>query len=315
MSAPDPAPAPGEPHLLPGAEAPPIGQPAAGQARWQPPPRRPRALRRFLRHRLAMVGGILLLLAALVSLLAPLLAPYPPQAIDLLELAATPPSAAHWLGTNDVGQDVLSRLLFGGRLSLLIGISSALISLVIGLAVGALAGWSGGRLDGLLMRFVDFMLSFPALFVLLIFFSITAASVSVLIVFLGLTGWMYLARVVRGEFLSLKEREYVQSALALGVGGGRIIWRHLLPNVATPVIVATVLNVAYNMLAEAGLDYLGFGIPPNIPTWGNMLTAASEHMSDLPLLVITPGLALLLVIVSLHLLGDGLRDFLDPHQR
>lgn len=145
--------------------------------------------------------------------------------------------------------------------------------------------------------------------------SITAASVPVLIVFLGLTGWMYLARVVRGEFLSLKEREYVQSALALGVGGGRIIWRHLLPNVATPVIVATVLNVAYNMLAEAGLDYLGFGIPPNIPTWGNMLTAASEHMSDLPLLVITPGLALLLVIVSLHLLGDGLRDFLDPHQR
>ncbi len=183
---------------------------------------------------------------------------------------------------------------------------------MIGVAVGAVAGWYGGRIDGLLMRFVDFMLSFPALFVLLIFFSITAASVSVLVLFLGLTGWMYLARVTRGEFLSLKDREYVQSARALGVGDGRIIRRYLLPNAATPLIDTTVLNITYNMLAETGLDYVGFGIPPNIPTWGNMLTSASEHMSDLPLLVIAPGLALLLVIVSLHLVGDGLRDVLDP---
>ena len=132
-----------------------------------------------------------------------------------------------------------------------------------------------------------------------------------IILFLGLSGWMYLARVVRAEFQALKAREYVDSARALGVGGGRIVWRHLLPNAVTPVIVATVLNIAYNMLAEAGLDYLGFGVPPNVPTWGNMLTAASEHMSDLPLLVIAPGLALTLVIVSLHLVGDGLRDVLD----
>ena len=246
---------------------------------------------------------------------APLLAPYPPQAIDLNQLAATPPSAAHWLGTNDVGQDVLSRLLFGGRLSLLIGVSSALISLVIGVAVGALAGWHGGWLDSLLMRFVDFMLSFPALFVLLIFFSITPGSVPVIIAVPGPDRLDVPGAGGARRGPGLKEREYVQSARALGVGGWRIIWRHLLPNVATPVIVATVLNVAYNMLAEAGLDYLGFGIPPNIPTWGNMLTAASEHMSDLPLLVIAPGLALILVIVSLHLVGDGLRDILDPHQR
>jgi peptide/nickel transport system permease protein len=119
---------------------------------------------------------------------------------------------------------------------------------------------------------------------------------------------------VRGEFLSLKEREYVQGARALGVGGTRIIWRHLLPNAATPLIVTTVLNIAYNMLAEAGLDYLGFGIPPDVPTWGNMLTAANEHLSDLPLLVVAPGLALTLVIVSLHLVGDGLRDVLDPRR-
>jgi peptide/nickel transport system permease protein len=276
--------------------------------------RRRQAWHRFLQHRLALTGGLLLGLVVLVSLFAPVLAPYSPQAIDLMQLSATPPSTAHWLGTNDLGQDVLSRLLFGGRLSLLIGISAALISLVIGVTVGALAGWYGGRIDDLLMRFVDFMLSFPALFVLLIFFSITAASVSVLLLFLGLTGWMYLARVTRGEFLSLKVREYVQSARALGVGSGRLMWRHLLPNAATPLIVTTVLNIAYNMLAEAGLDYLGFGIPPNIPTWGNMLTSASEHMSDLPLLVIAPGLTLLLVIVSLHLVGDGLRDVMDPRQ-
>lgn len=282
----------------------------------QPRPlgRHPGALRRFLHHPQALTGSVLLLAVAFVSLCAPLLAPYDPQAIDLNQLSATPPSPAHWLGTNDVGQDVLSRLLYGGRLSLLIGVSAAVISLLVGVVVGAMAGWSGGWLDGLLMRFVDFMLSFPALFVLLIFFSITAASVSVLIVFLGLTGWMYLARVVRAEILSLKEREYVQSARALGAGSLRIIWHHLLPNLVTPIIVTTVLNIAYNMLAEAGLDYLGFGIPPDTPTWGNMLTAASEHMSDLPLLVIAPGLALTLVIVSLHLVGDGLRDVLDPRR-
>jgi len=126
---------------------------------------------------------------------------------------------------------------------------------------------------------------------------------------------MYLARVVRGEFLALKGRDYVASARALGVSGGRIMWRHVLPNAATPIIVTTVLNIAYNMLAEAGLDYLGFGVPPDISTWGNMLTAANAHLSDLPLLVIAPGLALTLVIVSLHLVGDGLRDILDPRQR
>ncbi len=276
--------------------------------------RRLRAPRRLLRHRQALIGSIALGLVVLVSLAAPLLAPYPPGAIDLTQLSAAPPSPAHWLGITDVGQDVLSRLLFGGRLSLLIGVSAALLSLVIGVAVGALAGWSGGWRDAVLMRCVDIMLSFPALFLLLIFFSLTPSSVTVIIVFLGLFGWMYLARVARAEILALKEREFVQGAHALGAGPWRIIWRHLLPNAATPIIVTTVLNIAYNMLAEAGLDYLGFGIPPNIPTWGNMLTAANAHLSDMPLLVIAPGLALTLTIVSLHLVGDGLRDLLDPRQ-
>jgi peptide/nickel transport system permease protein len=275
---------------------------------------RARTVQRFLRHRLALSGSIILVLVVLISLGAPALAPFAPEAMDLGQLSATPPSAAHWLGTNAVGEDVLSRLLFGGRLSLLIGVAAALLSLAIGVAVGALAGWYGGHLDTLLMRFVDVMLSFPTLFLLLIFFSITAASVTVIVVFLGLFGWMYLARIVRGEFLSLKERAYVQSAQALGVGSWRIIWRHLLPNVASLVIVATVLNIAYNMLAEAGLDYLGFGVPPSVPTWGNMLTEASDHLSDQPLLVVAPGLALTLVIVSLHVVGDGLRDALDPRQ-
>jgi peptide/nickel transport system permease protein len=267
-----------------------------------------------LRHRLAVGGSGVLALVVLISLGAALLAPHAPQAIDLGQLAATPPSAAHWLGTDDVGQDVLSRLLFGGRLSLLIGVASALLSLAIGVPVGALAGWAGGRLDTMLMRVVDFMLSFPALFLLLIFFSLTPGSATVIVLFLGLFGWMYLARVVRGEFLALKERDYVQGARALGASGWHIIWRHLLPNTLTPIIVTTVLNIAYNMLAEAGLDYLGFGVPSDIPTWGNMLTAASDHLSDLPLLVIAPGLALTLVIVSLQVVGDGLRDVLDPRQ-
>lgn len=275
--------------------------------------RRHRALRRFLRHRLALASTVVLLVVVLISIFAPLLAPYNPSATDLNNLTATGPSAAHWLGTDDIGEDVLSRVIFGGRVSLSIGVGAALLSLVVGVVIGALAGWFGGVADTILMRFVDLMLSFPALFLLLIFFALVPASELVIVLFLGLFGWMYLARIVRGEFLTLKEREFVQSAQALGVGSLRIIWRHLLPNVVGVIIVSCTLNVAYNMLAEATLDFLGFGVSPDTPTWGNMLTKASDHYIDQPLLAIGPGLTLTIVILCINFLGDGLRDALDPH--
>jgi peptide/nickel transport system permease protein len=261
---------------------------------------------------MAVISTGFFLLVVLISIVAPLIVPYAPSATDLNALSATGPSPAHWLGTDDIGEDVLSRLLYGGRISLTIGVCAAMISLVIGLLVGAVAGWFGGWIDAVLMRFVDLMLCFPSLFLLLIIFALTPASVLVIIVFLGIFGWLYLARIVRGEFLSLKERDYVHGALAVGAGHLRIIWRHLLPNVMPAIIVTSTLNIAYNMLAEAALDFLGFGVSPDTPTWGNMLTKASDHYLDQPLLAIAPGLTITLVILSINFIGDGLRDALDP---
>ena len=297
----------GQPAPVLGAAASPVEPPETIEAR-----RRARLLRRFLRHRLAVASLLILLVVVLISVFAPVIAPYDPSATDINNLTATGPTAAHWLGTDDIGEDVLSRVLFGGRISLSIGAGAALLSLVLGVVVGAVAGWFGGIVDTLLMRFVDLMLCFPALFLLLIFFALVPASELVIVLFLGLFGWMYLARIVRGDFLALREQEFVQSALALGVGSRRIIWRHLLPNVVGVVIVTGTLNVAYNMLAEATLDFLGYGVPPDTPTWGNMLTTASNHYIDQPLLAIAPGLTLTVVILCINFLGDGLRDALDP---
>ena len=300
---------------VPGPALPPAGQGEdAGTLASRTRARVPgsRTFRRFIRHRLAVTGTALLLLIVLLSILAPWIAPYNPSTPDLNALTATGPTGAHWLGTDDIGEDVLSRLLYGGRISLGIGVASALISLLIGVTVGAVAGWFGGAVDTLLMRFVDLMLCFPALFLLLIIFALVPASPLIIVLFLGLFGWMYLARVVRGEFLSLKEREFVQGAQALGVGSVRIIVRHLLPNVAAAVIVTSTLNIAYTMLGEAALDFLGYGVSPDTPTWGNMLTKASDHYTDQPLLAIAPGLTITVAILCINFIGDGLRDALDP---
>jgi peptide/nickel transport system permease protein len=183
---------------------------------------------------------------------------------------------------------------------------------VIGVLVGALAGYYGGRVDRVLMRLVDLLLAFPALFLLLILFSLIRASVWSVILFLGAFGWLYLARIVRGEFLSLREKEFVEAARALGISSGRIIVRHLLPNVVASVVVSTTLGVAYNMIAEATLSFLGFGVPPEVPTWGNMLTGAASYYTTVPLLAIVPGLTLTLAVLAVNVIGDGLRDALDP---
>jgi peptide/nickel transport system permease protein len=267
---------------------------------------------RFRRHRLALVGAAMLTAITLASIFAPLIAPYYPYMPDPFNMTAAP-SLQHWLGTDQNGSDVLSRLIYGGRYSLGIGVSAALLSTVIGLVIGAMAGWMGGWVDNVLMRFVDLMLSFPALFLLLILFSITnGASVAVIIFFLGVFGWMYLARIVRAQILSLKEMDFVQSAQAVGVSAKRIVVRHLLPNILAAVIVTTTLQIAYNMLYEAVLDFLGFGVSADTPTWGNMLNSAEEHLLDAPQLAIAPGLILTITILCINFIGDGLRDALDP---
>ncbi len=271
--------------------------------------------RRFRRHRLALVGAVILALIVLSAIFAPLLSPYNPYVPDPFNMTAAP-GPQHLLGTDQNGSDVLSRLFYGGRYSLGIGVSAALLSTILGVTIGATAGWTGGWVDNALMRFVDLMLSFPALFLLLILFSITGgASVAVIVIFLGLFGWMYMARIVRAQILALRQQDFVQSAQSVGVPAVRIVVRHLLPNVLAAIIVTTTLEIAYNMLSEAILDFLGYGVAADTPTWGNMLNSAEQHLLDAPQLAIAPGLALTLTILCINFLGDGLRDALDPRLR
>ncbi len=272
------------------------------------------ALRRFLRHRLAVASLVVLVLMALTTALAPLLAPYSPTAQDLLNTLSSP-SASHVLGTDDLGRDILSRLIYGGRITLGIGFGAAIVVFIIGILVGAVAGYVGGWVDGLLMRFVDLVLSFPSLFLLLILAAYTGVNVVTIILFIGFFGWMYLARLVRSEFLVIREMEYVQAARAAGVGGWRMVWRHMLPNAIAAIIVNVTFAIAVAMYVEAALDFLGFGLSPDVATWGNMLAQSEQYIAVNPLLTVAPGVLLTVAILAVNFIGDGLRDAFDPRSK
>ncbi len=281
------------------------------------PPQSPGQLawRRMRKAKLAIAGLVVVVAMVLTAIFAPVVAPHKPNEIDLFNISA-PPSRAHWLGTDPLGRDVLTRLIYGGRLSLWIGISAALLSTVVGVVVGAVAGYYGGAVDGWLMRFVDLMLAFPSIFLLLIIAAmLEGITVNHVILFLGLFGWMWLARIIRGEFMSIKSRDYVEAARSVGVSDRRIIARHMLPNVAGAIIVATTLDVALYMLSESSLSFLGFGVPPGTPTWGNMLNESRTEYLTRPMLAIAPGLTLTIAVLAINFVGDGLRDALDPHGR
>jgi peptide/nickel transport system permease protein len=269
------------------------------------------AYSRFRRSKLALFGMVIITLMTLATLFAGVIAPYGENEIDLFNITAQP-SEAHVLGTDELGRDELSRLLFGGRISLFVAVGAALISTLIGIVVGTVSGFYGGWIDTLLMRFVDLMLAFPAIFLLLIMFAMYGSSVLSVVLFLGVFSWMWLARVIRGEFKSLKERDFVEAARSIGVPNGIIIRRHLLPNVMAAIIVSTTLNIAYAMLSEAALSFLGFGVPPETPTWGNMLNTARPYYVTVPILAIAPGLTLTIAVLAISFVGDGLRDALDP---
>ena len=272
------------------------------------------ALRRFRKSWLAMLGVVLIVIITLITIFAGALAPYGENEIDLFNITAQP-SAEHVLGTDELGRDELSRLMYGGRISLSVGVGAALISTILGIVVGAISGYYGGWVDTLLMRFVDLMLAFPAIFLLLILFAMYGSSVLSVVLFLGVFSWMWLARVIRGEFMSLKQRDFVEAARAIGVPDGTLIRRHLLPNVIAAIIVSTTLNIAYAMLSEATLSFLGFGVPPETPTWGNMLNAARPYYVTVPILAIAPGLTLTIAVLAINFVGDGLRDAFDPRGR
>jgi peptide/nickel transport system permease protein len=261
---------------------------------------------------LALVGLGALSLLTVAAVVVPWALPYSPNEIDLHH-AATGPGLAHPLGTDALGRDVLVRVLYGSRVSLLVGVSSMLVAAGIGVPYGAVAGYYGGRMDTLMMRAVDFLLSFPVLLVLLVLASFRKASLLDVILYIGLFGWMGMARLVRGQVLSLRERDFVVAARSLGASPSRIIVRHLLPSAVPPVIVAASLGVAGAMLVEAALDFLGFGVPPDTPTLGNLVTEGEQYMTSLPLLAIAPGLTITVAVVCVNLIGDALSDALDVH--
>ncbi|MEN8143469.1 MAG: ABC transporter permease [Gemmatimonadota bacterium] len=269
-------------------------------------------LRQFRLHKSAVLGVQILLLLSLATLLTPLLSPFDPNAIDPAASRLLTPSWGHPMGTDHLGRDVLSRVLYGGRISLSIGFLSILIAVTLGVVVGAVAGYLGGWIDGVLMRIVDLFLSFPRLILLVTIVAVFPPSVFLIVAILGLTGWMGVARLVRGQVLSLREREYIQAARALGFRGRRILARHILPNVLTPVIVAATLGIGNAILAEAALSFLGLGVAPPTASWGSVINDGKRFMLDGWWITSFPGLAIVLTVVSFNLVGDGLRDALDP---
>jgi len=273
-----------------------------------------RTWRRLKRHRLALVSiGVVAFLAALCTA-APLLAPYGFDAIDL-DSIRQPPSLAHWMGTDDLGRDLLTRMLFGGRISILIGLLAALVGTGLGTLVGALAGYYRGRLDALLMRATDVAYSIPALPLLIVLSSYAQGAVGSMALIIGLLSWMATARVVRGEVLAIRERAYVEAARGLGATDGRIILRHVLPNTLGPIVVGATLAVGNAIVIESSLSFLGLGVQPPTPTWGNMLMDAQSTMATKPWLTLFPGLAILAVVLAVNFIGDGLQDALDPTAR
>ena len=274
------------------------------------------AMRYFRRSKFALGGLFVIFLLYLVALLAPLIAPHDPIAQEnVVQTSFLKPSALHWLGTDRFGRDVLSRILFGARISLAIGFVATAISVTLGTLLGAVAGYFGGKVDSAIMRFTDLVLAFPRLILLIMIVALFNPSITVIIVVLGLTQWPNTTRIVRGDVLSLREREFIQAARALGLGGGRIIMRHLIPNVLAPVIVTATLGIGNTIVLEAGLSFLGLGVQSPTPSWGNMVADGRDTLIGAWWIATFPGLVIVLTVLAFNLVGDGLRDALDPRLR
>ena len=266
------------------------------------------------RNHLAVVGGGVVLLLVALAVFAPLLAPWDPNRPDIKKILAEP-SRNHPLGTDQLGRDVLSRMLYGARVSLAVGFVSVSIATGIGIVLGAIAGYNGGRVDGFIMRLVDLMLVFPRFFLLLAVLAFLRPSIWTIMAVIGLTGWMGVTRLVRAEFLALKEREFVVWSQSVGASGFRVIWRHILPNAMAPVLVAMTLGIPAAILTESGLSFLGLGVQPPYATWGNILNEGKDTIEIGWWLSFYPGIAILVTVLSYNLLGEGIRDALDPRLR
>ncbi|WP_407569132.1 ABC transporter permease [Deinococcus altitudinis] len=300
-------------------------KPTVGRSAWAV------SLRRFRRHKLAMFFLIVIVLLIVMALSAPMISPYNPETQDLSGFYE-PPSAAHLFGKDDLGRDILSRIIWGSRVSLIVGFSVAALSIIIGTVMGTLAGFFGGRTDALISRFIELMLSLPTLPLLLVISGLLATSdlpgvlaiknalgssfsVVLIVSVIALFGWMGTARLVRGEALKLRELEYMDAARALGARNPRLMLRHMVPNLLPVIIVQATLDVGGAILTEAALSFLGFGIQPPVSTWGNMLSNAQEVVLQYPWIPFFPGLMILITVLAFNFLGDGLRDALDPRSK
>jgi oligopeptide transport system permease protein len=273
------------------------------------------AWRRLRRNRAAVLSGLFLLWLSLITVAAPWLPGMPDPTLQDLKLSATPPSTAHVFGTDELGRDTFARVIYGGRISLMVGLVGTLVSLLIGVSYGAIAGYRGGRTDEVMMRAVDVLYSLPYIFLVILLLVFFSRSIIMLFVALGLVQWLTMARIVRGQVLSLKQQNFVEAARALGAGDRSIIFRHIVPNTLGPVIVYTTLTVPAVILQEAFLSFLGLGVQPPAASWGTLVSDGARLLALFPWLVIFPGLALSLTLFCFNFLGDGLRDALDPHDR
>lgn len=266
---------------------------------------------RFIKNRLAVAGGVIVAGLFIIAVFAPLLSPHDPDAIDVRHILE-PPGFSHPFGTDDLGRDVFSRVIYGSRISLTVGFVAVGIATLIGIILGAVSGYYSGWLDRIVMRFVDIMLSIPTFFLILAVIAFLEPSIWNIMAVIGLTSWMGVARLVRAEFLSLREREFVLAAKGLGASDARIIFRHILPNAVSPVLVSAVLGIAGAVLVESALSFLGIGVQPPTPSWGNILTIGKDNIEIAWWLSVFPGLAILITVLGYNLLGEGIRDAIDP---
>jgi len=289
------------------APALPVAAPRVRARRWA-------LLRRAWTARMAPFGAVVLSLALLMAILAPIISPYDPLKQDLTNVLL-PPSGAHLLGTDNLGRDILARVIWGTRVSLIAGLTSVAAAVVMGSLLGLLAGFSGGLADGLVMRLVDAVLSFPALVLALALGAVMGAGLTGVVVALGVVYTPTFARLMRGQVLSVRNREYVEAARVIGSPGWRIVKQHVLPNVATPIVVQASLSIAFAILAEASLSFLGLGIQPPAPSWGGMINQGRGYLQQAPWIVFGPGAALFVTVLGLNFVGDAIRDALDPRIR
>ena len=275
-----------------------------------------RGWRRYRRHRLAMFGLVVLSLLVLLAVFAPLVSPYSPYALNLADRAQSP-SLNHWLGTDNTGRDTWARVILAGRVSLSVGLVAVSIATGVGTLIGSVAGFFGGRTDAALMRVTDVVMTFPALVVIIALVSVFGPSIYNTMIGIGLLTWPTIARLVRGEFLTLREQPFVEAAKGLGATSPRLIFRHVLPNALGPIVVAATFGVASAILLEAGLSFLGLGVQPPTPSWGNMLRDAQSLtvLETMPWLWVPPGVMIVAAVLSINFIGDGLRDAVDPRSK